>query len=69
MIAIYVRGKHKPTYDKTKSGTGDVCVVVNAAKQWVAGKKRDYKLYHKHSGYPGGLKTTNLRTMLEKKPE
>lgn len=72
LIATYIRGKHKPTYSAVNADVadhGDVCVVVNAAKQWVPGKKLDYKLYRRHTGYPGGLRTTTLRKKLERDPE
>ena len=48
--------------------TGDFVVVVNAEKIAVTGQKLDQKLYHRHSGYPGGLRTRTLRTQLERRP-
>ena len=72
LIATYIRGKHKPTYNPVNADCGDhgdVCVVVNAANQWVPGKKLDYKLYHRHTGYPGGLRTVTMRKKLERDPE
>ena len=44
-------------------------IVVNAEKIAVTGKKREEKLYHRHSGYPGGLRTRTLNDMLERQPE
>ena len=55
-IADTLRGKKKPQYTPHVD-TGDFVVVVNAEKVAVTGKKLDDKLYHRHSGYPGGLRT------------
>jgi len=67
-IADALRGKRKPTYTPHVD-TGDFVVVVNAEKISVTGQKRQEKLYHRHSGYPGGLKTRTLNDMLERRPE
>src|SRR6185436_16920868 len=67
-IADALRGKRKPTYTPHVD-TGDFVVVVNAEKIAVTGAKREEKLYHRHSGYPGGLKTRTLNDMLERRPE
>ena len=67
-IADALRGKRKPTYTP-HIDTGDFVVVVNAEKVAVTGSKRQSKLYHRHSGYPGGLKTRTLEQMLERRPE
>ena len=67
-IAKVLTGKHKPIYTPHLD-TGDFVIVINAEKIQVTGKKLDQKLYRRHSGHPGGLKETNLRTMLDKKPE
>ena len=67
-IADALRGKRKPTYTPHVD-TGDFVVVVNAEKISVTGDKRQAKLYHRHSGYPGGLKTRTLNDMLERRPE
>ena len=56
MIAVFIRGKHRPGYVTNKVGQGDKCVVVNAGKTYVTGNKMDLKLYRHHTGYPGGLK-------------
>src|ERR1700754_2436913 len=63
-----LRGKRKPTYTPHVD-VGDFVVVVNAEKITVTGDKRQQKLYHRHSGYPGGLKTRTLNDMLERRPE
>jgi large subunit ribosomal protein L13 len=67
-IADVLRGKRKPTYTP-HIDTGDFVVVINAEKISVSGNKRADKLYHRHSGYPGGLKTRTLGEMLERRPE
>ena len=67
-IAIRLRGKHKPIYTPHVD-TGDYIVVVNASKIRVTGKKLTDKVYYKHTGYIGNLKSENLETMLEKYPE
>lgn len=67
-IANRLRGKHKPIYTPHVD-TGDYIVVVNASKIRVTGKKMTDKVYYKHSGYIGNLKSENLETMLEKSPE
>jgi large subunit ribosomal protein L13 len=67
-IADELRGKRKPTYTPHVD-TGDFVVVVNAEKISVTGNKRAEKLYYRHSGYPGGLKSRTLNDMLERRPE
>jgi large subunit ribosomal protein L13 len=67
-IATRLRGKHKPVYTPHVD-TGDYIVVVNAEKVGVTGAKRSDKMYHRHSGYPGGLKSISLGTLLDSKPE
>jgi large subunit ribosomal protein L13 len=66
-IADTLRGKRKPEYTPHVD-TGDFVVVVNAEKIAVTGKKLDEKLYHRHSGYPGGLRTRTLAEQLERRP-
>jgi large subunit ribosomal protein L13 len=67
-IADALRGKRKPGYTP-HIDTGDFVVVVNAEKIAVTGNKREQKLYYRHSGYPGGLRTRTLDEMLERRPE
>ena len=67
-VARLLRGKHKPTYTPF-ADTGDYVIVVNASKMVLTGKKLDQKLYRHHSGYPGGMREVDYRTMMEKKPE
>lgn len=67
-VAQILRGKHKRIYTPSMD-TGDAVVVVNAEKVELTGKKLDQKTYFEHSGYPGGVKHTPVRRMLEKHPE
>lgn len=67
-IATVLRGKHKPSYTPHVD-CGDYVVVVNAEKVRVTGRKLDQKMYYRHSGYPGGLKSVSLRRQLEIFPE
>jgi large subunit ribosomal protein L13 len=67
-IADALRGKRKPAYTPHVD-TGDFVVVVNAEKISVTGQKRQEKMYYRHSGYPGGLKSRTLNDMLERRPE
>jgi large subunit ribosomal protein L13 len=67
-IAIALQGKDKPTYTR-HTLTGDFVVVLNAAKIKVTGRKIEQKMYYRHSGYVGNLKTTSLGRMLETRPE
>src|SRR5687768_1496428 len=64
-IADALRGKRKPEYTP-HIDTGDFVVVVNAERIAVTGNKREAKLYHRHSGYPGGLRSRTLGEMLER---
>ncbi len=66
-VARRLRGKHKPVYTPHVD-TGDYIVVVNAEKIGVTGDKRSGKVYNRHSGYPGGLKSITLGQLLEKAP-
>jgi large subunit ribosomal protein L13 len=66
-IAEALRGKGKPQYTPHVD-TGDFVVVVNAEKIAVTGNKLEEKMYHRHSGYPGGLKSRPLRDELERRP-
>ena len=67
-IASRLRGKHKPIFTPHVD-TGDYIVVINASKIRVTGKKLTDKIYYKHTGYIGNLKSENLETMLKKYPE
>jgi large subunit ribosomal protein L13 len=67
-IADTLRGKHKPEYTP-HIDTGDFVVVVNAEKIKVTGNKLTEKVYYRHSGYPGGLRSRTLAEQLERRPE
>ena len=67
-VADALRGKRKPEYTP-HCDTGDFVIVVNAAKIRVTGNKLNDKLYVRHSGYPGGLRSRRLSEMLERRPE
>lgn len=67
-IASRLRGKHKPEYTPHVD-TGDYIVVVNAEKVTVTGRKASDKIYHKHTGYIGGLKSISFDKLIDKAPE
>ncbi len=67
-LATRLRGKHRPDFTPHLD-TGDFIIVVNAEKIKLTGQKLDQKMYHRHSGHLGGLKSVDARTMLEKQPE
>ncbi len=67
-VARVLRGKHKPTF-ATHIDTGDHVIIVNASKVVLTAGKAEKKLVHRHSGYPGGLKTATYATLLTTKPE
>jgi large subunit ribosomal protein L13 len=67
-LARRLRGKHKPEYTPHVD-TGDYIVVVNAEKIRVTGRKLSDKLYHRHTGYVGNLKTESLQQLLGRAPE
>ena len=66
-IARRLRGKHKAIYTPHVD-TGDYIVVINAEKVAVTGNKLDDKIYYRHSGYPGGLKSKTLKELLQSDP-
>lgn len=66
-IAAILRGKHKPTFSPSVD-CGDYVIVVNADKITVTGRRMDQKMYYRHSGYPGGIKSISLREQLERHP-
>lgn len=67
-VARRLRGKHKAEYTPHVD-TGDYIVVINAEKVSVTGKKLSDKLYHRHTGYIGNLKTQSLGEVMDKHPE
>lgn len=66
-VATILRGKHKPTYTPHVD-CGDYVIIINADKVAFTGNKLQDKVYYSHSGHPGGLKTRNLKEMLERQP-
>ena len=66
-VANILRGKHKPTY-APHIDTGDHVISVNADKVVLTGGKADKKLVHRHSGYPGGIKSENFERLMARKP-
>jgi large subunit ribosomal protein L13 len=67
-IAMVLRGKNKPIYTPHMD-TGDYVIVINAEKVAVTGKKRSQKLYRRHSGRPGGMKTETFDQLQNRIPE
>jgi large subunit ribosomal protein L13 len=65
--AQLIMGKHKPTYSRHLD-VGDYVVVTNAKKIILTGNKPQQKVYYRHSGYPGGLKTLTFEKMMAEKP-
>ena len=67
-ITAFLLGKHKPTYTPGVE-VGDFVVVINASNLQITNKRLDEKNYYRHSGYPGGLFTTNLRDQMKNHPD
>jgi large subunit ribosomal protein L13 len=67
-LAHRLRGKHKPEFTPHVD-TGDYIVVINAEKVRVTGNKAKDKMYHHHTGYPGGLKSISFEKLIDKAPE
>ena len=67
-LASRLRGKHRPEFTPN-ADLGDYIVVVNAGKIIVTGNKLDQKKYHRHSGYPGGIKSKSLNEVLKSSAE
>ena len=66
-IATVLRGKHKPTFTPHMD-MGDHVIVINADKIVLTGDKAEQKLYHSHSGFPGGIRSVPFAAMLQKQP-
>ena len=66
LIALRLRGKHKATFTPHMD-CGDNVIVINADKVVLTGRKRDQKVYHHHTGYPGGIKERSAKAILEGK--
>ena len=67
-VAHVLRGKHKPTY-APHHDVGDFVVVVNASKVRLTGNKLNAKVWQRHSGYPGGLKTIGYDRLISERPD
>jgi len=67
-VAHVLRGKHRPEFTPHVD-TGDFVIITNAAQIRLTGNKLDGKLYHRHSGYPGGLRSESYGHLLGRKPE
>jgi large subunit ribosomal protein L13 len=67
-VANRLRGKHKPTY-APHMDTGDHVIIINAEKVVLSSDKAERKMVHRHSGYPGGIKSQTYADLLAKKPE
>ena len=67
-IAQILRGKHKPQY-APHLDVGDHVVVVNASEIAITSKKPEQKMYHSHSGFPGGIKSESFNSLRQRKPE
>jgi large subunit ribosomal protein L13 len=67
-VAAILRGKNKPTFTPHVD-CGDYVIVINAEKVAVTGKKRQEKIYKRHTGYPGGLRELTFEQLMEKHPE
>lgn len=67
-IATFLRGKNKPIFTPNVD-TGNFIIVINADKVKLTGNKLDQKIYYRHSGYPGGLKSETARELLSRCPE
>ena len=68
LAATILRGKHRPEFTPNVD-CGEFVIIINADKAILTGKKLDQKFYYRHSGYIGGLKATNYRTLMATKPE
>ncbi len=66
--ASVLRGKHRPDFTPNQDA-GDFVVVINAAKVKLTGAKLTDKIYHRHTGFPGGIRTTTAGKLLESRPE
>ncbi|MFW6223844.1 MAG: 50S ribosomal protein L13 [Spirochaetota bacterium] len=66
-VATVLRGKHRPYFSPDRE-VGDFVIVVNADKVDLTGRKADQKMYYRHSGYLGGMKSYNFRDMLKRNP-
>ncbi len=67
-VAQVLRGKHKPSFTPHVDG-GDFVVIVNAGQIELTGRKRENKVYYRHTGFPGGIRSITAGRLLETRPE
>ena len=67
-VATYLTGKYKPSFTPHVDG-GDYVIVINAKEAVATGNKEEDKVYYRHSGFPGGIKSATLKELREKAPE
>ena len=67
-VAKILRGKHRPIFTPHVD-TGEHVIIINASKVVLTGKKLENKVYYRHSGYPGGLKSVTAKKLMQTKPE
>ena len=67
-VSHLLMGKHKPNF-AYHMDNGDFVIIINAEKIKVTGNKAESKIYYRHTGYPGGIKSTNLKSMMTSHPE
>jgi large subunit ribosomal protein L13 len=67
LVAHLLMGKHKPTW-APHIDVGDFVIVVNAEKAILTGRKEDQKMYHHHTGYPGGIKSVSAGKLRQRRP-
>jgi large subunit ribosomal protein L13 len=67
-VARILRGKHKPRYTP-HADLGDHVVVINAEKIKVTGRKAEQKIYYRHTGYAGGIRSSSYKEVMDKHPE
>jgi len=67
-VASLLRGKHRPDFTPHQDA-GDFVVVINAAKVKLTGNKLEDKAYHRHTDYPGGIRTTTAGKLMQSRPE
>ncbi len=67
-VAQVLRGKHKPSFTPHVDG-GDFVVVVNAGQVELTGRKRENKVYYRHTGFPGGIRSITAGRLLQTRPE
>jgi len=67
-VATVLRGKHRPQYSP-HADTGDHVIVLNAQQVNLTGRKEDQKVYYRHTGYPGGIKSSSVKRVRQEHPE